>query len=166
MLLTWSRGVVRHPVSLLFAVLSASCVPVHADTGTLNISAAVLSRSACLFATGPQTLAFGAIDPLSSAPATAQAQVTFICFGFVGNTTYSIQAGNGLNAAGAGLRRMRHTTVATSLMPYALTITPASGTIARLAAQTVTINGTVQPVDFESARAGSYSDTVVLQLDP
>jgi hypothetical protein len=141
-------------------------MPVHADTGTLNISAAVLSRSACLFTTGPQTLAFGAIDPLSSAPVSARAQVTFVCFGFVGNTTYSIQAGNGLNAAGAGLRRMRHATVATSLMPYDLTITPASGTIARLAVQTVTINGTVQPVDFQSARAGSYADTVVLQLDP
>ena len=139
---------------------------VHADTGTLNISAAVLSRSACLFTTGPQTLDFGTINPASSGPVSAQAQVTFLCFGFVGNTTYSIQAGNGLNAAGAGLRRMRHSTVPTSLMPYALTITPGSGTIARLAVQTVTINGTLQAVDFQNARAGSYADTVVLQLDP
>lgn len=151
---------------LLAAAAALSSFAVRADTGTLNISAAVLSRSACAFTTGAQTLTFPPIDPSSAAPVSGQVQVTFLCFGFVGNTTYSVQAGDGLNAAGAGLRRMRHATQATSVMPYQLTITPASGTIARLAAQTVTVTGKVQAVDFQNAPAGNYADTVVLQLDP
>lgn len=157
--------------SLLAAVVAAAaglaCPSAQADTGALAISAVVTTNSLCRFTTGQRTLDFGSIDPSSTVPVTASVSVQFICLGnvFTG-TTYSLSAGNGLYAAGAGLRRVRHATATTEFMAYTLSISPASGNLAWLAVQNVTISGSIVPVQFQNARAGAYADTVVLSLAP
>ena len=155
----------RAPWILAVAMLAAS-LPAQAGTSPLAVSAVVLSRSLCFFQTGPRTLDFGTIQPTSMVPATATNTIQFWCIGGSGSTTYSIQAGNGLHSPGAGLRRVRHASVLTEYMAYTLTLTPASATIPWLASQTITVNGSIDPSQFQNARFGGYSDTVVIDLDP
>ena len=67
---------------------------------------------------------------------------------------------------GAGVRRLKHTSAATEFMPYSLSLTPASASIAKGATQDITVSGSILPADFQNVRSGSYSDTVVLDLYP
>lgn len=159
------RGL-RRASWFLAALLLAATAPAQADTNQLQVSAVVLSRSVCRFLTAPTTLDFGTINPASSVNATASTTIRFWCVGSQGSTTYSVQAGNGLYSPGAGLRRVRHATATTEFMAYTLNLSPASGTIGWLATQTITVTGTIAPTEFQNARFGAYSDTVVIDLDP
>ena len=161
------RGARR--VGWLLALLACAAGDVAlADTGQLAITAVVLSKGSCKFQTGAATLPFGAIDPTSSATKTASTTVQVRCNGggSASTITYSLVAGNGLNSPGAGVRRVKHTTVATEFMAYSLSLSPASGSIPKNSTQDITISGTILPADFQNARSGSYSDTVVLDLYP
>lgn len=152
-----------------FWILAASLatgLPAQAATSSLAVSAVVLSRSLCFFQTGPRTLDFGTIQPTSLIAATATTTIQIWCVGGSGSTTYSMQAGNGLYSPGAGLRRVRHASVATEFMAYTLSLTPASATIPWLATQTITVNGSIAPAQFQNARFGAYSDTVIIDVDP
>jgi len=166
MLYRLGRGMRRCAGMFVAALLLAAGVPARADTSQLAVSAVVLSRSTCNFLTGAATLNFGTIDPSSSTTVNASTTMRFWCLGYTGSTTFSVQAGNGLYSPGAGLRRVRHTTSTTDYMAYSLNITPASGTIGWLATQTITISGSIVPTEFQNARVGAYSDTVVISLDP
>jgi hypothetical protein len=159
------RGL-RRASWLVAALLMAASAPAQADTNQFQVSAVVLSRSVCRFLTAPTTLDFGTINPASGTNATATTTIRFWCLGSQASTTYSVQAGNGLYSPGPGLRRVRHATSATDLMAYNLNISPASGTIGWLATQTITVTGTIVPTEFQNARVGAYSDTVVIDLDP
>jgi spore coat protein U-like protein len=159
-----SVGAGRRLATAALLVLLSATLPAQAATGSLGISATVVSRSWCRLTSSP-SLNFGTIDPTSAANAIATANVTFICLGF-GGTTYLLWAGDGNHPAGAGLRRMRHATVTTEYLPYSLSISPAFGNLPGITGQTVTVTGTVAPADFRNARAGSFSDTVVITLDP
>jgi hypothetical protein len=160
------RGASRGAAAAVLTVLLSATLPAQAATGSLGVSAVVVSRSLCRLLTGPQTLGFGTIDPTSAVAATASVTVTFWCLGSAPSTTYLLWAGNGNYPAGAGLRQMRHATNITEFLPYSLSITPASANLPRFAVQNVTVTGTVAPADFRNALAGGFSDTVVLTLDP
>lgn len=138
----------------------------QADSGSLPVSAVVLSRSTCRI-DGPSnlTLAFGAIDPASLANATGTVSTTIRCNGSDNLATFSFVAGNGQNLL-AGSRRMRHAVVLTEFLAYDLAISPASATIAKGTTQLITITGTITPAQFQNARAGVYSDTVAITLTP
>ncbi|MDE2606268.1 MAG: spore coat protein U domain-containing protein [Burkholderiales bacterium] len=166
MLHRMGHGLGRRMGAIAAALLLAAGVPARADTSQLAVSAVVLSNSICRFLTGPATLNFGTIDPSSGTAATASTTMQFWCWGFVGTTTYSVQAGNGLYSPGAGLRRVRHTTSTSDFMAYTLNLSPASATVGRFAIQTVTVSGSIAPTEFQNARVGAYSDTVVISLDP
>lgn len=149
--------------ALLASILGA---PAHADTGQMVVSAVVLTRSNCRFLTGAATLPFGTIDPSSGTTATASTTMRFWCVGFRGSTTFAVVADDGSNSPGAGLRRMRHTGTPTEYLPYNLSITPSSGTLPWLATQTITVSGTITPAQFQNAKQGGYSDTVLVSLYP
>lgn len=139
----------------------------QADTGTLAVRATVLSRSLCFISGGrTMTMDFGAIDPASTATKTQTVTTSVFC---IGNrtSTFAISTDNGLHEFGAGNPRMQNTTAATAFLPYSLSISPASGTIATsLGTSPVTITGTITPAQFQNARFGSYSDTVAITLNP
>ncbi len=162
------RGASRASWFVAAVLFSASGLCHAAASGQLVVSATVLSKGSCHFRSTPATLAFGTIDPASTVAATAATSVVVRCSGS-GNSstvTYSLAAGNGLYPLGAGLRRMRHATVPTAYMAYALSLTPAGATIPKGQDFTITVSGTVAPADFQDAAAGAYSDTVVLDLNP
>jgi len=150
---------------MVVAALSADVLA--ADTGTMAVSAVVLSKSNCKFSgTGVVTLNFGAIDPSSTSSAVATASRVFSCKGSAPNATFLITAGDGLHSGAPGVRRMQHATTPTEYLQYSLALTPTSATVPKNVDQTLTITGTIAPSAFGAAMAGSYSDTVAITLTP
>jgi spore coat protein U-like protein len=147
------------------------CIGSHqfaqAASGSLAVSAFVPSQSNCKFSNGALTLDFGQIDPSSLVDTTASVTKTFTCNGSAPMATFSISADDGLHSIGVGARRMQHATAAPSeFMAYGLSLSPASATVPKGVAQTLTVTGTIQPFQFQNARAGAYSDTVIITLTP
>lgn len=154
----------RLVLAALAALLAAAS---HADTGTLTVSAVVLSKSNCNITSGNAlTLPFGQIDPSSAADATATVTASIRCNGGANLATFSFSLGDGNHSTGRDARRMQHDLLTTEFLPYSLTATPNSATIAKGATQLITISGTITPAQFQNARVGFYSDTVRITLTP
>lgn len=140
----------------------------HAGTssGVLGVTATVLSKNVCKFVTPNVNVPFGTIDPSLSTNATVTVSTTFKCTGSAPTAAYMITVNDGLWSTGVNARRMRHATITTEFMPYALSISPLTGTVAKNVNETLTITGTVLPADYQNRSSGAYSDTVVLTLTP
>lgn len=136
-----------------------------ANTGTLTLSATVLSKNVCKFNSTATALNFGTIDPTSSSPVTVSLSLSYRCNGSDPVATWSVGSDDGLHETGPGQPRMQHTTSPAFYLPYSLSF-PASGNAPRNVNQTMTVTGTVAPANFAAAIAGSYSDTLVLSILP
>jgi spore coat protein U-like protein len=136
-----------------------------ANTGTLSLSATVLSKNVCKFNSTATALNFGAIDPTSTAPVTVTLSLSYRCNGSDVVATWSVASDDGLHETGPGQPRMQHTTNAAFYLPYSLSF-PASGSAPRNVNQTMTVTGTIAPASFAAAIAGAYSDTLVLSILP
>ncbi|MEJ5989620.1 spore coat protein U domain-containing protein [Ramlibacter sp. PS3R-8] len=156
------------PGLLAAALLLGSGLSAQAGTssGTLAVTATVLSKNNCRFATSSLNVPFGTIDPGLTSNATVTVTSTFRCVGSAATAAYLISVDDGLWATGTNARRMRHATTTTEFMPYALSVSPTTGTVAKNVDETFTIIGTVLPVDYQNRLSGAYSDTVVLTLTP
>lgn len=162
-------AVLAVPARRTLALLACAVVfPAQAaDTGSLAVSAVVLSRSNCKFSgTSSATLAFNSISPAATTDAVATSSLVVRCNGSAANATFAIAAGDGLFAAGAGAPRMRHAVTATEFLPYAITLTPSSATIPKNTDQTITITGRITPAQVAGAIAGTFADLVAITLAP
>lgn len=136
-----------------------------ADTGSLGVSAVVLSKNNCRFNSNALTISFAAIDPSGGSAVTASGDIVFRCGGSSPTASWSVTAGNGLYSTGPGARRMRHASDTSAFMAYSLNL-PTSGTVPKNTDYTLTITATIQAADFQNAIAGGYSDTVVVSVTP
>jgi spore coat protein U-like protein len=128
--------------------------------------ATVLSKNICKFNHPPSaTLAFGNIDPSSSANATATATLTIRCAGASPTVSYALTHDSGLHETDVNANRMRHATL-NEYLAYAFALSPSSATIPKNAHQTITITGTMTPANFQNAAMGAYADTVVVAVNP
>lgn len=120
-----------------------------ADTATVDVSATVLGS--CSFNVANPVMAFGNIDPTSGATYPATADLNFTC---TNGTAYTLDDVSGTNKpfAQAGLTF--------DVAGYTLN---GSGTGA---AQTVTLNGSIAPAQYASATAGSYTQTLTVNINP
>lgn len=160
------RSALRALLVALAASAALAGLRVHAaNSGTLTLSATVLSKNVCKFNTTATALNFGTIDPTSTAPVTVSLSLSYRCNGSDAVATWSVGSDDGLNETGPGQPRMRHTTSPAFYLPYSLSF-PASGNAPRNVNQTMTVTGTVMPAAFAAAIAGSYSDTLVLSILP
>jgi len=153
---------------LVAAVLLPGTAPLALAGGgaSVSVGATVLSKNNCKFTTsGTPALAFGNIDPASSANATASATLSIRCGGASPSVTYSLTHDSGQHETGVNLNRMKHATLNVYL-PYTLTLSPAAATVAKNATQAITLGATVTPANFQNATVGAYSDTVVITLAP
>jgi len=136
-----------------------------ADTYNLAVSATVLGRCKFTQAAG-QTLtitnAAGGIDPSVAGPATGAATITYKCTTgqaptFTTDTGTHVSAGSMRVADGAG-----------NFMVYTLGLT-GGGNGAGFAAgadKTLTVNGSIAQAQYVSAPVGTYTDTVVVSVNP
>lgn len=155
-------------ILFLSVILTAmtSAVVLASGTNILTVSAAVLSKSKCKFNTANASFNFGALDPGNSSDVTQSASIQFVCNGSAPVAAFALTTDDGLYESGPGANRMRHTATTTAYLPYELQLSPAVGTVPKGVNQTLAITGTVRASNYRSAMAGSYSDTVVITLNP
>ena len=149
-------------VMVLGLVLVLGSVAMAADTNTLTVTASVLGT--CKFV-APKTssLDFGSLDPSVGTDVNASNTTQFWCT--KGVTTDVVSAGNGSNWDGA--KRNMLDSVSTDLIPYTLTLTKDGSPNAGPASpRTLTIAGQVLGADYTGKSAGSYSDTVIISINP
>lgn len=150
---------------IVFAFLAGVVPAAFGDTGTLAVTATVLSKSQCKFDTKTSTLNFGVLDPAVAADVNAAASVDYVCRGSAPIAAFLFTDDDGQNPSGPGARRMRHA-AAPELLPYGLAFSPASGTVPKNVHRTLTISGTVRWTDFRGSMAGAYTDSVVVSILP
>lgn len=136
------------------------------ESGTITVSATILSKSICKFDSAAATLAFGNLDPGNPLDVSAATTVGFRCIGSAPIATFSITDDDGQYDTGPDLNRMRHAVSTTDFLPYTFALSPESGTVPKNVPQVVTIQGTVRGADYQNALAGNYSDRVVVTLLP
>lgn len=146
---------------LLSAAAVAPGPAAAAGSGTLVISAVVLSNSNCRFGSNAPSALHFAVDPSSASNVSVSTTRTFRCGGSAPTATFSFTTDGGLYG-----NRMRHATDTNEFLPYSLNLSPASGAVAKNTDVTLTIAGTITPAQFRDAKAGDYSDTVVITLSP
>lgn len=151
---------------LLMFLLIIGIPSADAASNTLVVGATVISKSNCKFNSATSALIFGALDPGSTTDAVKTTSVNFICHGSAPMATYAISTDDGLHESGPGANRMKNTAVPTEYLPYALSLTPTSGTVPKNETRTLTITGTVTSQNYRSAYTGDYADTVVISLTP
>jgi hypothetical protein len=150
-------------LTLLTAGVCSSAVA--ADTYSLAVSAQVLGK--CKFtqaagATLTLTNAVGGIDPSLAGNATGSANITYKCTSgqapaFTTDTGTHVSAGNMRVADGSG-----------NFMTYTLTLT-SGGSGAGFGAgtdKTLAVGGTITQPNFVAAPVGTYTDTVVVSVNP
>jgi len=153
-------------VALAVLAFLAGTVPAaFGDTGTLAVTATVLSKSQCKFDTSTSTLTFGALDPAVPADVNATTSVNYVCRGSAPIAAFLFTDDDGQNPSGPGFRRMRHA-AGPEFLPYGLAFSPASGTVPKNVHRTLTISGTIRWTDFRGLMAGAYTDSVVLSILP
>lgn len=153
-------------LSILFAFVVFPHLAHASDTGTVTVSATVLSKNQCKFSSATAALAFGNLDPANPVNKTVNTSITFRCMGSSPIATFFISDNDGLHETGPNANRMRHTTLPTEYIPYAFSLNPTSGTIPKNTYHTLTITGTVNGTDYANAATGTYADTVVITLVP
>jgi hypothetical protein len=140
-----------------------------AGSNTLSLASTVVGT--CKVTTPPGTLDFGTIDPSGGSSVTASVSFSMKCT----KDTVSTAAtdNNGLNFSGA--KRMKHSVTATAFLPYTVTYSGDTGFTGQgfggaAGAQTVTVNGTITPAQFQNALVTTgvqlYSDTVTITVNP
>ncbi len=124
------------------------------DTDTLTVNAVVLGT--CIIG-GPATLSFGMLDPVAGPdPATATVDMSFTCSN---GTPYFVTDDNGMGGnssmqAGLGGPELLYT------------LTYAAGGTGTGAAQAHTFNGSIAKADYSVAAPDTYTDSVVITLNP
>jgi hypothetical protein len=158
-------GLARKLIALL--ACAAACAAQAAGSGSLTVTAVVLSKSNCRFSgTTTATLNFNNISPAATTDAVATSSLVIRCGGSAANATFAISAGDGLFASGAGAPRMRHLATTTEFLPYTITLTPSSATIPKNTDQTIAITGRITPAQVAAAIAGTFADLVAITLAP
>ena len=140
-----------------------------ADSNTVSVTAVVISRGNCTFRpprNATATLDFGSLDPANPMDKNATATLIVRCQAQGNNLlTYYISDDAGLYETGPNASRMKHTTQ-TEYLPYSFIVDPRSETVNKIYERTLTITGTIRGVNYQDARSGSYTDTVVLSIAP
>jgi spore coat protein U-like protein len=142
-------------------VLGLTSTAFAAGTNQLTVQASVVGT--CKFSTATATLDFGALDPNLATDATTSQSIDFWC---TKGATATLASDNGIHASGTQ-KRMQHATVTTEFINYALNLTASNLVGAgKTTPRTLTVAGTILNADYVNAQAGSYADTVTINITP
>ena len=164
------RGMKACFLAALCACAILPALPVYsAGSNTLSMAATVIGT--CKVTTPPGILNFGTIDP--SGASNVPASTTFAIKCTKSTVSSAATDDGGLNFSST--KRMTHSVTPTAFLPYTVTYSGDAGFVgqgfgAAALAQSVTVNGTITPAQFQNAlvtTAGQiYSDTVTITVNP
>lgn len=158
------------------AILALACAGIltspvaSADAQQVNVSTTILSKNKCKFSSNSAVaLNFGAIDPSVSSNVTASVDIGYRCVGSDPVANFTLSSDDGNNASAPGEPRMLRAGGSPAnpddLLPYTLDF-PSSGSAPKKSDETFTLTGTITPSAFQNVVAGSFTDTVVLTIQP
>ena len=127
-------------------------------TFIITLTGVCFGAPSCTFTSSSSTLPFGALNPASTANATATMTLTVTC---TGNPTWTLTSNNGLYYNGT-TKRMRNQNVVTQFLPYSVTFSPTSGKKNAV----ITGSGTILNSDYINAYIGPYTDQITLTITP
>lgn len=154
----------KRTLALTAAILVMAGSALAADTNTLTVSASVTGT--CKFV-APKTSAlnFGALDPSVGTNVNGSTTTQFWCTKGVTDGATVLTPNLGLNNL-AGVRQMIDS-VSGDKIPYTLALAKDGNANAGPATpRTLTITGGVLGSDYTSKSAGSYTDTVLIDITP
>ena len=127
------------------------------NAGTINVSAYITSSGYCSVS-NIQNIAFGNLNPLTATNVQATGSVRVLCWGWSNNFTV------GVTQVSPSPRSLRS---GPNSIPYTLDL-PTSATVSLhlLGYVTIPITAHIQGSDYHLAPAGSYTDTVRVQINP
>ncbi|GBC85429.1 hypothetical protein HRbin11_01878 [bacterium HR11] len=172
---TWTRRTVVG-LGAFTALVALALMPrvIAGDSATVNVLANVVGT--CKFVSGA-TLNFGNLDPSIGTDANATTSLQFWC---TRGASYTITDNNGQNWNGTN-QRMQHATVPTEFIPYSYCYSSAGPAPSPCSTDTgsdtgtgngpqnpitLNISGTITGSNYVNALAGSYSDTVTMNITP
>lgn len=136
------------------AVMAMAGTAMAADTANLSVTAQVVG--ACKMTGG--SLNFGNLDPTNPVAVSGNSSgVTVTC---TKGTAYTLTGNDGATPSGTQKRLAN----GSNYIPYSITI-PASGT-GTGAPEDVTITGDIAAGAYTTSPAGTYTDTVLLSVNP
>lgn len=135
------------------------------DSVNVPVGATVLSKSNCKFTTATAAIAL-AIDPSSVGDITGNATLTLNCKGSAPSATYAITFNDGAYPAGVGYPRMLNPVPSATYLPYTFSVSPDSATVGRNVNTNVTATVTVKQADYSNAYVGSFTDTIIVTINP
>lgn len=142
---------------LICLVLAVAASGHAASSGNLAVSAYITSWGYC-WVSGTEDIAFGALDPLSPQNVQATGNVRVRCIGLSGNFTVGVTQ---VTPSPLYLENGSNT------IPYTLDLpTSGSGVVALLGSVNIPITAHIQGSDYQLAPAGTYADTVRLEINP
>jgi spore coat protein U-like protein len=147
-------------IIIIVALILATTVPGHAAPakGSLAVSAYITGTGYCILNT-TQNIAFGALNPLNPVNVQANGSVSVTCLNFSTGFTVGVTQ---VTPSPLTLKSGANTIL------YALEV-PTSATSATggfIVSLTVPIKADIQGTNYKFAPAGSYTDTVTLQINP
>ncbi len=145
--------------ALIIAVLvmTAATPGYSASSGELAVSAYITSSGYC-WVNNVQNITFAPLDPLNPVNVQAAGRINVTCFGFSSNFTVGVTQ---VTPSPLLLTNGPNT------IPYTLDLpTSASGPVYLLTSLSIPVTARIQGVNYRLAAAGTYTDTVTVQIDP
>lgn len=143
-------------LSLLFTTMAVSSQA--ASSGNLAVSAYITSYGYC-WVSGTNDIAFGNLDPLNPQNVQASGRVDVRCLGFSGDFTVGVTQST---PSPLYLENGSNTIHYTLDLP-----TSGTGTVPFLIGSiSIPVTAHIQGSDYQFAPAGSYTDTVTLEINP
>lgn len=177
---TWTRRTVVG-LGAFLALVALVLMPrvIAGDNATVNVLANVVGTCKFEPVGASTTLDFGTLDPSVGTDVNANTTLQFWC---TRGATYTITDDNGQNESGT-THRLLHTTTAGEYIPYSYCYTDTGGPITPCSTDTTSetgtgggppplnlitlyISGTITGANYVNALAGSYSDTVTMNITP
>jgi spore coat protein U-like protein len=149
--------------------MCAAAAALGAGSNTLGTASTVLGQ--CKVTAAPGVLNFGTIDPSGTVNIVASTTFSMNCT----KGTVSTAASDNGGANFSGTKRMKHSATPTAFLPYAVAYSGDAGFTGQgfgpaALPHTVTVTGTITPLQFQKARVTSagqlYSDTVTITVNP
>lgn len=139
----------------------------YAATAAVNVSATVQHINQCKFNTSDSTLDLGVLDPKSPIDRTITTSLVFKCAGSDAATDFAISDDpDSLEASPHGDRKMKHSTMPDSSIPYEVSISKIGGEAQRNVEQSVMISVKIKGDDYRELYSGGYSDVVYISITP
>lgn len=165
----------RAHIIVIFLFMIADPCFAGSTTGSLAVSAYITSTGWCTVKS-TQNIAFGALYPLNPVDVQASGRVTVNCHSG-GGWGWQWKPGSNSNSFTVGVTQvtsspltLKNSSNSNSTITYTLDLPTSASTTTSSRSNnielTIPITATIQGANYKTAPAGSYTDTVTLQITP